>query len=287
LYAVDPQKKAAKGVKRMKLNQSMKLHFFTLLFSAIALVPSIAQTSTGTTAREYLSFLSQAQQDKLYSSGELEGFGSNLDGLSIWKNSPFAPIVRDAYAGKKSSIAAESLFIIDRPPLADGSSMDAAVLKSFTAFSSMKGLLVYSASKKKMETFIFDSYQVSSIDDTRKLPDPVIETAPSHCEYTVYQEEEQTGAVYSRLTFDALDGLYAVSLNNLTSMKYMFFQLVAPKDLTTLFIIVPASDKFILYGVTAANTPRLFGLERMKESSFSNRMKALAGWFSGNLARAK
>jgi hypothetical protein len=254
-----------------------------LIFSVIAAVPSIAQA----TAREYLSFLSPEQQTKLFASGEIDGFGAKPEELAIWQKSPFAPIVREVYAGKNSSIASESLFIIDRPSLATGSDMGTAVLKSFTSFSSMKGLLVYSASLKKMETFIFDSYQVNSLDDKKKLPDPVIDSAPSHCEFTVYQKEEQTGDVYSRLSFDARDGLYSVSLNNLTAMKYLFFQLVAPKDLTTLFIIVPASGKFILYGITVANTPRFFGLERMKESSFSNRMKALAGWFSGNLSREK
>jgi hypothetical protein len=270
----------------------VKIRIFALaLFVAASVaVPASSQEAVATpaaqgAARDYLSFLPSDTREKLFASGEIDDSAAKPADLEFWQKSPFASFVRESFAGKPSSIAAEALFILDRPAGMNAEDTDARVLKSFTEFSSMKGLLVYSASLRKMETFIFDSYRVASLSDTARLPDPVFPSIPRHYECTMYQKEEQTGGVYSRLAFDAHDGWYSVSLNNLTGMKYLFFQLVAPKDLTTLFIIVPTADRVILYGITVANTPRFMGLERSKSSSFSNRMKALSGWFSGNLAK--
>lgn len=266
-----------------------------LLLSAAIAAPALAQEATSsraaaagaTTVSDYLTFLTDEQRGKLLASGEMDDAASKPGELPLWQKSPFAPFVAETFKDKPSSIAAEALFVLDRPAGMDAAGADARVLKSFTDFSSMKGLLVYSASLRKMETFIFDSYRVASLADRARLPDPVFSSIPQEYECTMYQKEEQTGDVYSRLSFANHGGWYSVSLNNLTGMRYLFFQLVAPKDLTTLFIIVPTSDKLLLYGITVANTPRFLGIERSKESSFSNRMKALAGWFSGNLARGE
>jgi hypothetical protein len=136
-----------------------------------------------------------------------------------------------------------------------------------------------------METFIFDSWRIGSLEGKEALDDPAFSSASAHYECFLYQKEEQTGDVYSSLSFDSRDGLYEVKLNNQTRLRYLFFTLVQPRDLTTLFIVAPTRDRLVLYGITVAATPRFLGLERMKGSSFSNRMKALASWFSANLAR--
>jgi len=242
-------------------------------------MPAIAQNWVSTS----LSFLSSSEQKRLIDTGELTSFGSSLNNLPLWRRSPFAAIVSSLILERPSTIAAEGLFFMDKPAAASASELNLKILKSLTAFSTMKGLLVYSASQKKMETFIYDSFRVDSLADRRRIPDPAFSDLPQHNEYTLYQKEEQTGDVYSAMTVDMIGDHVTALLTNLTELDFLGLRLVAPEQLKTLFIILPMGDKIVLYGVTIANTPHLFGLERMKEKSFFYRMKALASWFEGNL----
>lgn len=265
--------------------------------------------------REYASFLTADEQRVLLEKGELTNFGSKVSDLSLWSRAPFAAEVSEAVGGLSTSIAAEGLFIIDRPaetsatlgsaqgqtpgastsqgqtpgsaqPAPGSSDIEKRILKSFTSFSTMKGLLAYSESKKKMETFIFDSYRIASLQDKAALPDPDIGDVPKQSSWTIYQKEEQAGDMYSRMTVSFIDGRADVTLTNLNDLKAFGIRLVRPEQLKTVFVVVPLGDKIALYGLTVANTPRFFGLERIKEKSFFNRMKALASWFQGNLAKS-
>jgi hypothetical protein len=237
------------------------------------------------TASSYLGFLDEAERSALASTGEVTGFGSKATDLDIWQKAPFAEALRAVLPAGRSTIAAEGLFLVDLPAGATGRDLDRRVLAAFTAFSSMKGLQVYSASLRKMETFIYDSWRVDSLETKARLPDPYPDPAVRHVEYLMYQKEEQTGDVYSLMSVDLRDGYYLVTLNNLTELRWFFVSLVAPKELKTVFVVVPTEDKIVMYGITVANTLRLLGLENAKRSSFFYRMKSLEGWFAGNLAR--
>ncbi|HNY20881.1 MAG TPA: hypothetical protein PKO22_01900 [Treponemataceae bacterium] len=252
--------------------------FFIAAFACV-LAPAFAEQN----AHDYTVFLSKEDQSTLFEKGELTGFASRLANLTLWRSVPFAAEVREACPDGPSTIAAEALFLIDRPVSTDAADLDRKILKSFTSFSTMKGLLAYSDSKKKMETFIFDSYRVNSLTDRQAMSDPDIADAPNQSSYTIYQKEEQTGDVYSSMNIGLMGGYDIVTLTNLTELKFLGLRLVAPQELRTVFVVVPLGDKIALYGVTVANTPSFFGLERLKEKSFFYRMKALASWFQGNL----
>jgi len=256
----------------------------TSSFGATALAAAASKAVPSESSRDYLAFLSDAEKSSLASSGDVRNFGAKMDDLSLWKRAPFGASVAMALGSRQSTIAAESLFLVDLPKDA-GAPLDLSVLRAFTAFSTMKGLQVYSASLKRMETFIYDSWRVDSLEAKNALPDPVFSSAPSGYDCLIFQKEEQTGAIYSTLHFERQDGFYLLTLENLTELRYLFFTLVAPRDLKTLFVIVPTSDKLVVYCATVAKTPSFLGLERLKQSSFFYRMKALASWFAGNLSR--
>lgn len=211
--------------------------------------------------------------------------GGKLDDLAYWQKSPLASSIREAYASKPSTIAAETWLVFDKPQNLTTDQLNLALYRSCTAFSTMKGLLVYSESLKKMETFIYDSYRIDNPQSKLPLPDPDVTSMPESAKFFLYQKEEQTGDVYSEMNIQARAGQVAVSLKNQSPMSYLFFTLVQPGDLGTSFFLVPAQDKIILYGITVARTPSLLGLEKLKRSSFSNRMQALAGWIRKNLQR--
>jgi len=238
-------------------------------------------------ATDYLGFLPSDTRAALLSEGSAGDMGGTIDDLKLWQASPFAAALRSAYAARPSTIAAECWFLLDEPVAATEADRSLVFYKSFTSFSTMKGLLVYSESLKRMETFIYDSYRVASVADPQRLPDPSeTETAvPGSATYTLYQKEEQTGNVYSEMQFISHGTWFEVNLTNLTPMKYLVFTLVRPRELQTTFYVIPAGDKVLLYGITAAKTPRFLGIEKLKRSSFFNRMKALASWFEANMKR--
>jgi hypothetical protein len=194
-------------------------------------------------------------------------------------------VIRSAYGSRASTIAAESWLLLDKPAYRTTAERDLQVFRSFTAFTTMKGLLVYSESLKKMETFIYDSYRIDSLATKQRLPDPEETEVPNFVTYYLYQKEEQTGDIYSEMKFVSHSSWYEVTLTNQTPMKYLFLTLVEPRELMTSFYLVPTDDKLLLYSMTIAKTPTFMGIEKLKRNSFFNRMKALASWVQSNMAQ--
>jgi hypothetical protein len=237
------------------------------------------------TAADYLSFLPQDIRQALMAKGSIGDLGGKIDELKYWRSSPFADTIRAAYGSRASTIAAESWLLLDKPAYQTTTELNLKIFKSFTAFTTMKGLLVYSESLKKMETFIYDSYQVDSVEARRRLPDPAEASIPDSATYYLYQKEEQTGDVYSEMKFISHGNWFEVVLTNQTPMKYLFLTLVSPRDLLTSFYLIPMDDKLLLYSITVAKTPTLLGLEKLKRKSFFNRMNALSSWVQANMAQ--
>jgi len=256
----------------------MKFTVFALLFMALA-AWAWGQTST----TDFLAYLPKEDQQSLLKQGELVVFGDKLDDLRLWKGSPFAKALQDRYNNRPTSLVAECLFVIDRPPVATERELFEKIFKSITAFSHMKGLQVYSASLKKMETFIFESYQVGSIEHPSALADPEIGSDTEDSHFLVYEKEEQTGDMFNEYVFSPHGTWYEVRLENLAPIKYGPFTLVDTRKLLTSYYLFPTKDKIIVYGINLADTLRFLGIEKTKRDSFSNRMRAIESWFSSGL----
>jgi hypothetical protein len=248
-------------------------------------MPALAGGAERSSA-DYLSFLPADVRETLYSSGEVSTIAARIDRLPLWQNSPFAAGIRDSLEGFDSSIAAEGLFLIERPDVAP-EELNPRIFNSFTAFSTLKGLQAFSVSRQRMETFLYDASLVDPADRRRRLPDTTVTSVPPRAEYTVYEKEEQTGDSYAKFSFvyDAANDSFDVSVTNLTAMHWLVFTLADPGNVRTYFHVVPCRDRLILYGLTSVKTYRLLGLERTKEKSFYNRMRALVSWFTDNVGK--
>lgn len=251
--------------------------------SCVVALPVIAQ-DIPKVSKDYLSFLPPEELNKLYANGEVTNIAGNIKDLPLWQKSPMADAIRGALQGFDSTIVAEGFFLIDKPDL-DPQSLDAKVFNTFTAFSTLKGIQVYSVSQGHLETFLFDASLVDASDNKKRLPDVAVTTVPPQADYVVYEKEEQTGDSYAKFHFDydEQNDTFAVNVTNLTSMKYLIFTLVDPGNLHTYFYVVPCQDKLVLYGLTAVKTGHFLGLEKSKEKSFYYRMRALVSWFADNV----
>jgi hypothetical protein len=260
-----------------------RLGFAILLctVSVMALTQGVARDS-----KDYLSFLPQEGLDKLYSSGELTNIAGNINELPLWQKSPLADAIRAKVKGLDSTVSAEGFFLIDKPNVAP-EDLDPKIFNAFTAFSTLKGLQVYSVSQGHMETFFFDASLVDPANRSQRLQDTIVTTVPVQAEYVVYEKEEKTGESFAKFNFDydKENDTFAVAVTNLTGINWLIFTLVKPGNLKTLFYVVPCQDRLILYGLTMAGTDHLFGLERTKQKSFYYRMRALVSWFSDNVKK--
>ena len=73
---------------------------------------------------------------------------------------------------------------------------------------------------------------------------------------------------------------FLLESTNLTTMHYLFFPMVRPENSLTLILLIPDGERILFYGAVGAHTMRLLGLERSREDSFYNRLKAIYGWFT-------
>jgi hypothetical protein len=249
---------------------------------SLGLALLVGQVAAVAAEQPNFGFLSAADQAALNRDGEVREFAENVGKLRLWKGSPFEASVSGLFSGRETTMAAEAWFVLPLKLPADPVAREKVLAKAMTSVSTMKGLQVYSISQKKMETFLFDAYRVGTTEKKSRLPDPDVSTAPKSLRFTMFQNEEQTGESFAELTYE--HGVwYQVTQTNLTGLNYGIIPLVSPRGLLTAVFLVPYDDQIVVYGITAAKTLSLFGLERSKIASLYTRMEALVTWLTANL----
>lgn len=254
--------------------------------AVLALVLLAAPVSAQTAAPDaasYLSFLAPADKAALLSKNELTAAGQAVSALPYGVKAPFAAEIAAGLTVKSPTVAIEGLFLFPRPAGDVGLTLYNAV----NALSSMEGLQYYSVSQKKMETLILASYRVSSVEKPQKLADPTFTAVPAFQKAVVFQKDNRLGDGFSEVTWKALPGgALVLTLKNLQTLNYTILPLVDPGNLQMAFVVVPLADKVLVYGAMDGKTVSLMGLERSKDESFRNRMRALAGWLGSRIAAA-
>jgi len=243
----------------------------------------VTQAATSDTAA-YFSFLSDADRQSLLETKELTAVGSNAAALPFGTKAPFAEEVKSGLTVAGSTVAIEGLFLFPKP----AGDAAATLYNAVNAVASMEGLEYYSATRKRMEPLILASYRVDSAEKMRKVPDPRFTEIPAFQRAVIFQKDNKLGDGLSEVTWKALSGGATVmTIKNLDTLNYGILPLVAPGNLQMLFVVVPLTDSVVVYGVMEGKTASLFGLERSKDESFRNRMRALASWLGTRIATVK
>jgi hypothetical protein len=235
-------------------------------------------------AAAYFSFLPAAGWEALSSQGELTAPGTDAASLPYGVKAPFAEEVRSGLSVAKASVAMEGFFLYPRP----AGDVELGLYNAVNAVASMEGVEYYSVSQKKMEKLILASYRVTGVDKPQKLADPVFTAIPPVQKAVVFQKDNRMGDGFNELTWKALPaGAIVITFKNLQTLNYGILPLVEPGNLQMLFVVQPLVDKVAVYGVMEGRTGQFFGLERSKDESFRNRMRALAGWLGARIATLK
>jgi hypothetical protein len=149
--------------------------------------------------------------------------------------------------------------------------------------SSMEGILYYSASRERMRTLFEKSYLIDSPESRRRLPDPVFTEIPERDVGFNIQKDLTFGENIYQTEYFSGPGYLASKTRNLTTMRYLLLPIIKPEKSLSYFILLPCQDRILFYGLTVARTMSFFGIEKSREESFYNRIKAMIAWFTGRL----
>jgi hypothetical protein len=159
-----------------------------------------------------------------------------------------------------------------------------AIYNILHSVSSMEGIEYYSVTRGRMRTLFAQSYAVADPESLRRIPDPVFTRIPPYNEQYIFQEDLTFGRNVYRAEYLARDAGFILTYRNLTQMRYYFIPAVKPDDSLTVIMVIPQGRELLFYGVMAAHSVSFFGLERSREESFYNRLNALYGWFTREMA---
>ncbi len=165
----------------------------------------------------------------------------------------------------------------------DSSASRLKIYNILRSISTMQGIDYYSASRKRMRTLFTRSYVIADPESEQPLADPLVTEIPPYSSLYVLQEDLSFGENVYRSEYSYKDGFFLVVNQNLTTMRYLLLPMVKPEASITYLLLIPREQEIIFYGLSCAHTLRLLGLERTKEDSFYNRLKAIYGWFTDRM----
>jgi hypothetical protein len=252
----------------------------TLVVAAFLVsTPCFAQSNN---ASSYFSFLPATDKATLLAKNELTSIGTGT--RSLGSLAPFASEVSGGLSVAQPTVAIEGFFLFPRPQ----GSVELGLYNALNAVASMEGLEYYSVSRKQVEPLILASWRVVSKDNPQKVPDPTFTAIPGFQKAVIFQKDNKLGDGLSELTWKSVGaGAVVLTFKNLQTLNYGILPLVDPGNLQMLFVVVPLADRIAVYGTMEAKTGQLFGLEKSKDESFRNRMKALAAWLGQRIATLK
>lgn len=256
----------------------------TAMAIALTLVTCSSAFADPGRIHEALPRLSAEERAELLHEGELTRFFGDGDTLALIPGTALRDHVREDIEGMDLLIGVEALFAFDPPAaLAREPERDRYIYNVLRSVSTLEGIEYYSASRKRMRTFFYESYAITDPESREPLPDPIVRAVPPEDAILVYQRDSSMGSNVSRLTYRYTGDAVAISIENLTMMHYYLVPLVAPGNLHMHLMVIPGNEQFLFYGVCGVDAHNFLGLAQRKRASFYNRIKAMYGWFVDEL----
>lgn len=195
----------------------------------------------------------------------------------------FCGSIRSDIASLQPTFAVEVLFLVTAPERARR--IDEQLVTVLQSVSTMEGIEYYSESRQRMRTLFHESYVIADPEHRTRVPDPAATSLPNGETIYAFQRDSSFGRNVLELTYSADREGARLRMRNLTRMLYHgVLPAVGPHSLEIDLVVVPVQGHLLFYGVAAARTAALFGLEGRVEQSFANRLEALYRWFLGRVS---
>lgn len=158
-----------------------------------------------------------------------------------------------------------------------------SLYNTLRSISTMEGIEYFSASRNRMRTLFRESYVVDSPEGKQQLPDPLVDHMPAYSKIYIYQHDLTFGKNINSVEYFAYDDHLIMKTRNLTPMRYFFIPMVKAGNIINYFIFIPQEKDLLIYGLSSVHSLTFFGLEKRKEASFYNRIKAISSWLLATL----
>jgi hypothetical protein len=181
------------------------------------------------------------------------------------------------------NISIQYLFLI---PL-DEQYSDQEIYNTLLSVSTMTGIEYFSHSRQRYRIFYHEVYPVEELDRDTRTTDPLLSgnELPREKEVYIFQHDSSFGKYYSKLRYRYDGKSFILSMKNETSLRYKLIRVLKPGKLQIRIYIKPHSGNLLLYAHCSARAASLFGLDDRIEKSLSNRLRAIADWFTGTLTQ--
>lgn len=224
-----------------------------------------------------LSWLGTEELARLRREGFFQSTAASLDQLGLLRRAPFRAEILSTLRSTRPNVVVEGLFWLPTPRM----SPEQAQLRFFQltlSFSRMRGMKYWSVSRKRFETLILEIYRVRSPAQRDRLPDSVPQTLLDSAREFFFQRDNTFGDGIYELSMKNRAGSSLLVLTNAERVHWGVLPLVDPGKLRFVFLAQFLPEGILIYGLSGAETFQLFGLERSREESFFNRLRALADW---------
>ncbi|MFP4382909.1 MAG: DUF6675 family protein [Spirochaetia bacterium] len=161
------------------------------------------------------------------------------------------------------------------------------IYNALLSVSTMTGIEYFSHSRQRYRVFYHEVYPVEDLDRDTRIRDPQVSgnDLPGEKELYIYQHDSSFGKYYSKLQYLYDGKSFILSMENETSLRYKLIRVLKPGKLQIRIYIKPESGNLLLYAHCSAEAASLFGLASRIEKSLSNRLRAIADWFTGTLTQ--
>ncbi|MEJ5184274.1 MAG: DUF6675 family protein [Rectinemataceae bacterium] len=149
----------------------------------------------------------------------------------------------------------------------------------FSQFSSLQGILYWSASRSRMRTLYVTSYRISDPQKRKRLEDPSTAEALALLppRSYAYQKDQTFDGMVLEIEMETTSSSVLMRNRNVTQLALLSVPLLPPDGLRAGFLAAPTADGLLLYFASAVQPP-LIARDRVLESA-SNKALALLHWF--------
>ena len=227
----------------------------------------------------WFDFLTPAERQSL-ATGMVYSAPESKTTLGLVTRSPAAEVFRSLPELSKPTVVAEAVYLLPRPAL-----NELALYNSLQALETMAGLTYWSATQKKREMLILESWRVTSADKKARSADPEFPAIPRRQKALVYQKDNRFGAGFTEVVWQSLPGgQLLLTLTNQSTLSFAFLPVVDPGALRMTFLLVPFEQSLALCARLEGRTLQVPGLSGTVDQSIRNRLDALADWLAARIS---
>jgi hypothetical protein len=228
--------------------------------------------------------LTNEELQRLKTEGEVfirrDTYSTELAPKVYFKSKPLDEYLRSV-SETETNICIQHLLLV---PL-EKSYSPRAIYNTLLSVSTMSGIEYFSHSRQRYRIFYHTVYAVSEMNRNSQIPDPELteRNLPEEKELLIYQHDSSFGKYYTQLRYLYDGKSFILSMENKTSLIYKLIRVLKPGNLRIKFFIKPSSKGLLLYVHCSADAATLFGLDKRVEKSLTNRLRAIAEWFTATL----